>query len=69
LRFGLGRCDLEIVELDEKSLPDLAVKTLGISSAEISARLKALGAAVGRPWRKEQKLACMSAWIAVSRRG
>lgn len=66
LRFALRRCGLEVAELDEKSLPDLAAKKLDMSSAEIDARLKALGATVGRPWRKEQKLACLSAWVAVA---
>lgn len=66
LRFALKECRVEVAELDEKSLPDLAAKTLGITSTAIDARLKALGAAVGRPWRKEQKLACLSAWLAIS---
>lgn len=66
LRFALKECRVEVSELDEKSLPDLAAKTLGITSTAIDARLKALGAAVGRPWRKEQKLACLSAWLAMS---
>jgi hypothetical protein len=34
--------------------------TVTHASAEIETRMKALGAAVGRPWRKEQKLACLS---------
>jgi hypothetical protein len=66
LRFALKACRFKIVELDEKSLPDLAQNTLGLSSAKIDARLKLLGANAGRPWRKEQKLACLSAWIAIT---
>lgn len=68
LRFACRRCGVAVVELDEKSLPDLAAKTLDMAPAEIDARLKALGAPVGRPWRKEQKLACLSAWVAASAR-
>lgn len=66
LRFALNECGIEVAELDEKSLPDLAANTLDTSSAAIDARLKALGAIVGRPWRKEQKLACLSAWFAIT---
>jgi len=66
LRFAFNECRFEVVELDEKSLPDLAENALGLSSVEIDARLKGLGAAVGRPWRKEQKLACLSAWVAIT---
>jgi hypothetical protein len=68
LRFAFRRCGVEAVELDEKSLPELAAKTLDVPSAEIDTRLKALGATVGRPWQKEQKLACLSAWVAVTGR-
>jgi len=66
LRFALKECRVEVVELDEKSLPDLAENALGLPPAEIDARLKGLGATVGRPWRKEQKLACLSAWVATN---
>ncbi len=68
LRFATRECGIEVAELDEKSLPDLATRTLGIPSTQIAARLKALGAPLGKPWRKEQKLACLSAWIAVAGR-
>jgi len=66
LRFALNDCGVEIIELDEKSLPDLAASALATSSVSIDARLKALGTTVGRPWRKEQKLAALSAWFAVT---
>ncbi|MEA2787482.1 MAG: hypothetical protein QOF71_3586, partial [Candidatus Eremiobacteraeota bacterium] len=69
IRFAIKQCRFELVELDEKSLPNLAENALGLSSAEIEARLKALGATVGRPWRKEQKLACLSAWVTICNRG
>jgi hypothetical protein len=68
LRFAIGRVSINVAELDEKSLPDLASKDLGMSLADLNARLKALGVAVGRPWRKEQKLACLAAWVAVAAR-
>ncbi len=65
-RFAIGRIGLDLAELDEKSLPDLASKELGMSPADLDASLKALGVAVGRPWRKEQKLACLAAWAALA---
>ena len=68
LRFAVDRCGIELVEMDEKSLSDVAVQTLSLPSAEMDARLKALGMPVGRPWRKEQKLAGLSAWIALAGR-
>lgn len=65
LRFGLKKAAISIAETDEKSLPDVASEVLGLGSAAIDARLKALGATAGMPWRKEQKLACLAAWLAL----
>lgn len=58
LRFGIRQCGLELVVQDEKSL------ALRLSSEEFDATLKELGAVAGKPWRKEQKLACLAAWMA-----
>ena len=66
LRFACGECGLEIVEMDEKSLPDLAAKTLDLSTDDIDARLKALGSRVSKPWRRQQKLGCLAAWVALA---
>jgi hypothetical protein len=68
LRFAIRGVGIDVTQLDEKSLPDLASKDLGMSPADLDARLKALGTAVGPPWRKEQKLACLAAWVAVAAR-
>ena len=38
----------------------------GQREASLDDSLKALGVAAGRPWRKEQKLACLAAWVAVA---
>ena len=65
-RFALGEVGLKAVELDEKSLSEQASKAFDLSPAELDVRLKALGIAVGRPWRKEQKLACLAAWVAIA---
>jgi hypothetical protein len=62
LRSALG--GIKTIEMDEKSLPDVASRELGLSIADMDVQLKRLGAAAGRPWRKEQKLACLAAWLA-----
>jgi hypothetical protein len=68
LRFAFARLGIEVAEMDEKSLPVLASQELRLDSSEIEARLKTLGATAGRPWRKEQKLACLAAWVALAAR-
>jgi hypothetical protein len=65
-RFACRRYGLEVAEMDEKSLHEVASKQLHLSPHDIDIRLKSLGATVERPWRREQKLACLSAWITVA---
>jgi hypothetical protein len=66
VRFACGRCALEVTEIDEKSLHAFAAEQLRLSPHEVDLRLKSLGATAGRPWRREQKLACLSAWVTVA---
>jgi hypothetical protein len=66
VRLACGRCGLEVVEIDEKSLHEVASEQLRLSPHDMDVRLKSLGATVGRPWRREQKLACLSAWVTVA---
>jgi hypothetical protein len=65
LRSACAACGLALVETDEKSLPALGPERLGLTAGEVDAGLAALGAAAGRPWRKEQKLAALAAWAEV----
>jgi hypothetical protein len=65
LRFAFGECRLSATEMDEKSLPAVADAVLGLAPLALDAQLKALGAMAGRPWRKEQKAACLAAWLAL----
>jgi hypothetical protein len=65
LRFACRKAELDIAEMDEKSLPELASEVTRLGAAELEARLKELGAEVGPPWRKEHKAACLAAWVAL----
>ena len=63
LRSAFARCGLAAVEVDEKSLPETASARLGLGPETIERRLKDLGAGC-KPWRREQKLAALAAWLA-----
>ncbi len=65
IRFAFVQCSIEVAEVDEKSLHNVASKQLGTSPDDLEIRLKSLGATVGKPWRREQKLACLAAWVTV----
>ena len=66
LRFGLGKVGLHAIEIDEKSLGSRAAEALGRAPSDIGAQLKRLGVDAGKPWRKEQKAACLAAWLAAA---
>jgi hypothetical protein len=66
VRFACGQARIHVSEMDEKSLPARASELLRLSPADVDTRLKALGATAGKPWRKEQKLACLAAWVAIT---
>jgi hypothetical protein len=66
LRFAFKQCRVKAVEMDEKTLPQIAARALRLTEAALALRLKEMGAAAGKPWRKEQKLACLAAWLAIA---
>jgi hypothetical protein len=68
LRAALGGRGIAIDDMDEKSLPERASQALRRSPADLDLCVKALGATAGKPWRKEQKLACLAAWVAIAAR-
>jgi len=47
----------------ERDLHGLASKVLGLSEPALRAELTALGKPVGGPWRVEQKVATLAAWL------
>ena len=66
LRTAFAGLGLDVVEMDEKSLRESAALKLPLASSQIDIQLNALGATVGRPWRKEQKASCLAAWVAAA---
>jgi hypothetical protein len=66
LRAAFAGANLNFVEMDEKSLRESAALTLPVTPARIDVEINALGATAGRPWRKEQKAACLAAWVAAA---
>jgi len=67
-RRAIDQCGIDATEQDEKSLRADARHALGILDAAIDAQVKIMGASAGKPWRKEQKLACLAAWVAITGR-
>ncbi len=66
VRSASAACGLNLIEVDEKSLPETAPVSLGLAAADMDRTLAGLGASAGKPWRKEQKLAALAAWVALA---
>ena len=66
VRAAFAGAGLGVVEMDEKSLRESAMLELPLTPGQIDFQLNALGATAGRPWRKEQKAACLAAWVATA---
>ena len=52
--------------MQKVDLRESAMLKLPLAPGQIDLQLKALGATAGRPWRKEQKAACLAAWVATA---
>lgn len=61
---GARACDLPLTTLPEKSALDSAAQQLGVTRAQLEARLAALGKSAGPPWAKDQKEAAAAALVA-----
>ena len=58
-------CALKLVAIPEKTLTQVAQKTLGKSASELTRRVAAHGKAAGPPWTKDQKNATLAAMVAL----
>ncbi|MFO1029550.1 MAG: hypothetical protein U1F60_00590 [Planctomycetota bacterium] len=61
VRGAFEQADIAVTEYDEKSLPDRAVTDLSTTAERLDGQLRRIGA-TSKPWRKEQKTACLAAW-------
>jgi hypothetical protein len=61
--LGLSRCSFL-----EREIYETAAAELGLSVATLKERATQLGETVGRPWRGDEKVAAVSAWVMLVRR-
>ena len=57
---------LPVIRIKEQALYSTASAQLGISPEKIQNRLSELGRAAGPPWRQDEKLAALIAWVALA---
>jgi len=64
-----GACEkhnLPVIRVKERELNATAAAQLGISTEEIHSRLSEMGRLVGPPWRQDEKMAALIAWLALA---
>jgi hypothetical protein len=60
------RLGLKVVGIREKEIVELGSAMLGVGAAELQRRLTDLGKPFGTPWRQDEKLATLAAWLALA---
>ncbi|MBI3665764.1 MAG: hypothetical protein HY236_05980 [Acidobacteria bacterium] len=58
--------DLPVTRVKERELYDGAAAGLGVPAAELLRRVTELGRPLGPPWRQDEKLATLVAWLALA---
>jgi hypothetical protein len=65
-------CGLEVTAVKEREIMDRGADVLRVPAAELKQRIDGMGRALGPPWRQDEKLATLAAWVslaALKRRG
>jgi hypothetical protein len=57
---------LAVVEMRERELIARCTADLGLAADELTRRLAEMGRSLGPPWRQDEKLATLAAWLALA---
>jgi hypothetical protein len=58
--------DLPVLAVRERELMARCTADLGLSADQITRRLAEFGRALGPPWRQDEKVATLAAWLALA---
>jgi hypothetical protein len=59
-------CSLKSRRIKERDAWEIAAPRFGPNAAELEQRIGKLGKTLGPPWRQDEKLAAIAAWIALA---
>jgi hypothetical protein len=65
---GVAGCGLPVVRYPPKSVLDELGDAAGLTPDAVVERLAVIGRAAGPPWREDQRLATMAAWLGLATR-
>ncbi|MBI3680445.1 MAG: hypothetical protein HY235_08615 [Acidobacteria bacterium] len=66
LREASRRCGLRLISVQERAVYEEGAARLRVPVEDLVQRVAEMGRAVGRPWRVDEKLAAMAAWLALA---
>ena len=66
LSYASEQCGVPVTSVKEREVFARALTTLGIADEKLKRRLSELGRQLGPPWREDQKLATIVAWLTLS---
>ncbi len=67
LRDACTSCGLTEIGVRERDLMTEATRALGRSAEDLQRALAGFGKAVGAPWRQDEKLSALAAWLVLGR--
>jgi hypothetical protein len=59
-------CSLHVTKVKEREVWDRGTMVFRLPSADLQQRIGGLGRSLGPPWRQDEKLASLAAWIALA---
>jgi hypothetical protein len=66
LRMAHESCGLAISAVKERELLNLCAAVMDLGPDEIERRVAAVGKAIGPPWRQDEKLCALAAWLVLA---
>jgi len=66
LELACEPCALRLTRVKERELWDWSAIVFHLSSGELQRRIHELGRSLGPPWRQDEKMASLAAWIALA---
>ena len=66
LRHGAESCAIPVTGFKERDIAALGAANLGMAEDELQRRIAAFGKAIGPPWRQDEKLATLAAWLVLA---
>jgi hypothetical protein len=67
LRTGCESCGLRVEPVRERDITETLCRVAGLAQERIFAILVSLGKSVGPPWRQDQRVAALGAWLGLAR--